>query len=254
MSLTDELNKPEYQSGSNAERFALLKSKTIPTVGRIEQGQLKVLEAMIAKGLWRDKMERVKSEATATLANQEATTTEKQLANIKLQVVAGFHEAISEAKLANKAPFEAGGHTLNMSDPMVQQTFGAAQMAGIQLITSTEAAQVMALATYQKPLWPAVTFRDVVAHFEPTLVSDTWSDPLDIQASPQIEIKLNEDAPEPTYLVFQMSKDGTHWAAAGAVHGLNKTGVYIGSIPSYGGARLIRWRGEYALNVSVMGF
>lgn len=254
MSLTDELNKPEYQSGSYAERFALLKSKTGAAVGRIEQGNLKTLEAMIASGLWRDKMERIKAEANATLANQDAPAPDKQLATIKLQVVAGFHEAISEAKLANKAPFEAGGHTVNMGDPMVQQTFGAAQMTGIQLITPAEAVQVMALATYQKPLWPSVNLRDVVAHFTPALVSDAWSAPQDIQAYRQIEIRLNADAPEQTYLVFQMSRDGQNWAAAGAVHGLNQAGAYIGSIPPYGGARSIRWRGEYALDVTVSGF
>ena len=35
MSLTEELNKPEYQSGSFAERFALVKSKTVPTLGQL---------------------------------------------------------------------------------------------------------------------------------------------------------------------------------------------------------------------------
>lgn len=254
MSLTEELSKPEYQTGTYQERLALLRSKTVTAVGRIEQGNLKTLEAMIAAGLWRDKMERAKSEANATLANPEATTTEKQLAGIKLQVVAGFHEAISEAKLANKAPFEAGGHTVNMSDPMVQQTFGAAQMAGIQLITATEAAQVMALATYQKQLFPSATLRDVIAHFDPALTSSEWSASQDIQAYRNIEITLNSDAPEQTYLVFQMSRDGLKWAAAGAVQGLYKSGAYIGSIPQYGGVRFIRWRGEYTLDVTVEGF
>jgi len=255
MSLTDELNKPEYQSGSYADRLALLHSKTAPAVGRIEQGQLKVLEAMIAAGLWRDKMEAMKAQANATLANPDATAAEKQLAGIKLQVVAGFHEAIAESKLANKAPFEAGGHTVNMADPMVQQTFGAAQMAGINLITAAEAAKVMELATYQKPIWLGVTLRDVVAHFEPALVDvGDWVQ-VDPGDSSKLRLKLAAPTPEPTYIVVQMRENDGEWGEwfhATVHHGIQALRSYTFDIPNNRLPRQIRWRGGvYAISGTV---
>ncbi len=255
MSLTDELNKPEYQSGSHAERFALLKSKTTPTVGRIEQGNLKVLEAMIAKGLWRDKMVQLKAEAQATLADPNATAEAVQLANIKIQVVAGFNEAIAKEKLANKAPADDGGHSVNLGDPLVQQTFGAAQMAGINMLTAQEAAKVMELATFQRQLWPEATLRDVVAHFEPTLVDvGDWRE-LDPAGSTLLRLKLHEKTPEPTYIMVQMREDDGGWGEwfhLTGVHGIQALRSYTFQIPYNRLPRQIRWRGGlYAINGTV---
>ena len=250
MSLTDELNKPEYQTGTYSERLALIRSKTVAVVGRIEQGQLKVLEAMIAAGLWRDKMDALKVAANATLSNPDATIVDKQLANIKLQVVAGFHEAISEAKLANKAPFELGGHTVNMADPMVQQTFGAAQLSGVNLITAAEAAKLMELATFQRQLWPSVSLRDVVAHFEPGLINGQWHE-LEETTGKILHLQLNSRPPEVTHIVVQMQDMAGEWEHATALHGIQSVKPYSAALPYYGVPRKIRWKCEYALDATV---
>lgn len=247
--LSTELNKPEYQTGSYAERLALLRSKTAPTVGRIEQGALKVLEAIIAAGLWRDKMAKLKAEASQTLESTEATESEKQLANIKMQVVAGFHEAISEAKLANKAPADVGGHSVNMNDPKVQQTFGAAQMPGIDLVTPDEVSQVMALATFQRPLFQHVSLRDVVAHFEPALVDiGEWTE-FTAGNAHRILLKTTSALPESTVVRLEMSEshDGQHWTAwqrITPIVGIQEPGIYFQSVPFSGLQRKFRWRGE----------
>ena len=249
MSLTDELNKPEYQTGTYVERLTLLKSKTVPAIGRIEQGQLKVLEAIIAAGLWRDKMERIKAEGNSTIANSGATASEKQLAKIKLQVVAGFHEAISEAKLANKAPADQGGHSVNLSDDAVQMTFTAAQMEGIQLITPAEVAQVMALATYQKQLFPNAILHDVIAHFEPDLVNvGEWIEVGNV-ASSRIQLRITEPVPEDEAVRIEMaeSDDGIDWTEFKRVnhfYGVKGKGFYFANIPNNGLQRKIRVRGE----------
>ena len=255
MNLSDELNKPEYQAGTFLEKLALLHSKMQTVVGRIEQGQLKNLEAIIASGLWRDKMDRLKSEAVATLASESAAAQDKQLANIKLQVVAGFHEAIAEAKLANKAPPEQGGHSVNMADPKVLQTFGAAQLPGINLITPAEVSQVMALATYQRQTWPDVRLRDVIAHFNPALVNPgNWNE-FNPQDARRLRFKLLSPTPEPTGIVVEMSEDDGEWSEwfhATSLNGIYAIRSYTFDIPHNGLPRKIRWRGTaYAVNGSM---
>jgi hypothetical protein len=250
MSITTELNKPEYQLITNAERLTLLLSKTAPTVGRIEQGQLKVLEAIIAGGLWRDKMDRLKAEGVATLADPDATAEQKQLARIKLQVVAGFHEAISEAKLANKAPAVAGGHSVNMNDPMVQQTFGAAQLPGIELVTSYEVTEVMKLATFERQLFPEATLKDVIAHFDPGMLDGQWHE-IEETNGQFFHLQLNSRPPEMTHIVVQMQDLGGEWEHATALHGIQSLKPYSTALPYYGVVRKLRWRCDYLLDATV---
>lgn len=258
MSLTDELIKPEYQSGSYAERLALLHSKTAPVVGRIEQGNLKSLEAIIAAGLWRDKMDELKQSAKLTLADSNSTVEEKQLAQVKLQVVAGFDEAIPKEKLANKAPASLGGHSVNLNDPMVIQTFNAAQLPGIGLLTPTEVQQVLALATYNQPLWLHITVRDVVAHFEPEkVILDDWIE-LDYQGS-RLSLTVHQPLPAKSLIRIESSEsmDGQHWSRWTRVshfYDVDEPGVYFASLPNSPLRRKIRWRGEeYAIDGSVVG-
>lgn len=250
---TTELNKPEYQSLSNKERLELIKSKTEEAVGRIEEGKLKLLESYIADGLWRDKMEDMKAAAKVVLADTNSTAEQKALAQTKMKIVAGFHEAISEAKLANKAPYSAGGHTINMNDPTVQLTFNAAVSVG--LISATEAAKVLNLAKYSKVVFPDVTMKDIVTHFNPELIApiDTWQ-PLTTSNS-VVNIWLKTKAPESTHIVIQHQDalpDGSlsDWRHSTAVHGVELVGEYQAAIPTKAG-RSYRWRCEYVLDVVV---
>lgn len=258
MSLSVELSKPEYQTGTYAERLSLLHSKTQSVVGRIELGNLKKLEAIIATGLWRDKMKALKDSANLTLADDNASHESKQLAQIKLQVVAGFHEAIAESKLANKAPFELGGHTINMADPDVQQTFSAAQMPGIDLITILEVQKVMQLATYQRQLFPDATLRDVVEHFEPALTDiGDWAE-LNYSGG-RLALTLTQSLPEPSLvrIVACESIDGenwTEWQKISHFYKVGKAGFYLADIPRSQLQRRIRWRGEdYKIIGTVVG-
>ena len=250
---TTELSKPEYQELSNKERLELIKSKTEEAVGRIEEGKLKLLESYIADGLWRDKMEDMKAAAKAVLADTNSTAEQKALAQTKMKIVAGFHEAISEAKLANKAPFSVGGHTINMNDPTVQLTFNAAVSVG--LISAAEATKVMSLAKYNKVMFPEVAMKDIVAHFNPELIApaDTWQ-PL-ATSSGFVNIWLKTKSPESTHIVIQhqdtLPDDSlSDWRHSTAVHGIELVGEYQAAVPTKAG-RKYRWRCEYMLDAVV---
>lgn len=247
-----EFSKPEYVDLSNVERLALVKSKTIQKLGWIEEGNLKRLEAIIAKGLWRDKMSDMKIAARSVLDNPESTTQEKSLATAKLTVVAGFHEAISEAKLANKAPRTVGGHSVNLNDTEVYSTFIYAKALG--LVSQEEVTQVEALATYDKQLFPDVTMKDVVAHFNPELIGGEWHE-LPETMSIWFILKLATKAPEMTHIVIQ-AKDNyngseSDWYHCTALHGVELAREYKAALPSNGYCRKLRWKCEYNLDCVV---
>jgi hypothetical protein len=246
MNLSAELSKPEYQTGTYAERLALLRSKVTPTIGRIQTGNLKNLEAIIASGLWRDKMADMREQARAVMSDSSSTQAQKDQAQLKLRVVAGFHEAISEAKIANKADPEQGGHSINMDDPTVQLNFAAAQHPSVGLITAAEAAQVMALATYSKPAWPDATIRDIVGHFNPALLTaDEWT-VVDPAAARKLRLRLHAAPPEATSIVVQMRElddEWSDWFHVTSVHGVEQVRGYIFDVPSNGLPRQFRWKG-----------
>lgn len=251
MTLQQELAKPEYQALSNPERLALLKSKSVKATGRIEESKLKGLESIIAKNLWRDKMDDMKARAKAVLADAAFTAAEKSLANTQLIVLSGFHEAISEAKLANKAPYAAGGHSINLGDAEVYATFQAAKSVG--LLSDAEVNAVLALATYDKPLFPDVTLHDVIAICNPELIDGTWHDLGEVSAR-QLIIKLKQKAPEQTHVLIQsrdVFADGVYgdWRHNTACH-LESSGVYICKIRAES-RQEVRWSCAYALDVEV---
>jgi hypothetical protein len=248
MTLQEEFSSAEYNNLSNKERLELVKSKTTRVVGRIEQGKLKVLEAIIANGLWRDKMEDMKANAKLVLVDTASTAEQKALANLKMKIVAGFHEAISEAKMANKASFELGGHTINMNDASVSQTFNAAATVG--LITSTETAQVLELAKYDKQSFPDVTFKDVISYFNPELLSDEWFE-TEVTDSRLFTVRLNSKAPEQTYILIQWQDGIGDWYHATALHGIEAVKSYKAQLPYDGESRKLRWRCAYALDCVV---
>ncbi len=250
MNRTEELNKPEYQTGTYAERWALLKSKTVPTLGQLKTGNLKHLETMIVDGLWRDKVEALKQAAYLVINDPSATEEAKALALKKAQVAAGFHEALSEAKLARKEEPPAG-HSINFADEKIQEFFQAAQHPAIALITPAEVKRLKELATWDKPLDPDVTLRDVVAHFQPDLVDvGDWRE-LDPADSRTLRLKLTAATPGLTYIVVQMQEnDGvwSDWYHATALHGIQQQRSYTFEVPYNGLPRRMRWRGgEYRI-------
>lgn len=248
-----EFSKPEYVDISNADRLSLVKSKTIQKLGWIEEGNLKRLEAIVAKGLWRDKMSDMKIAAKAVLDNPASTVPEKSLATAKLTVVAGFHEAISEAKLANKAPRSVGGHSVNLNDVEVYSTFIYAKALG--LITQDEVTQVEALATYDKQLFPDATIKDVISYFNPELISDVWYE-TDFTTSNYINFKLNSNAPTNCHVLFEMQEQYdddslSEWFRATSLHNVFASRSYRVNIPYNGYRRRLRWKCEYNLDCVV---
>jgi hypothetical protein len=248
MDLSAELSKPEYQTGTYAERLALLRSKATPTVGHIDTGNLKLLEALIAKGLWRDKMADMKASARAVLSDPASTAAQQQVAQMQLQVVAGFHEAIAEAKMANKAP-RPDGHSINLADVDVQTTFAAAQHPSIKLITPAEANRVIELATWQKPSFPDATLYDVVSFFDSDAVDvGDWQEVTQLHTH-KLMLTLSNELPEASPVAVEMceSHDGQTWTSWKRVKSfiVKEPGVYFQDIPFNGLQRKIRWRGGF---------
>lgn len=252
MSLTEELNKPEYQSGSYAERFALLKSKTVPTLGQLKTGNLKHLETMIVDGLWRDKVEALKTAAYLVLDDVNAAPEAKALAFKKAQVAAGFHEALAEAKLARKEEPPVG-HSINFADDKINEFFTGAQHPAIALLTPAEVARLKELATWDKPLFAEATLRDIVAHFEPELIDGQWHE-LPATSRRAFTVDLLEDLPEATAIVVQYKEiyEGREsaWRHATSLM-VHEHGIYRADTPYNGYERRFQWRCEYALAGSV---
>lgn len=248
MSLQIELAKPEYQVGTYAERYALLMSKTEQVYGRIQQDNLKVVEAMIVKGMWRSRMETLKNSAESVIANVTSTEVEKSQAKIVLQVVAGFHESISEAKMANKADPALGGHSINLGDALVMQTFQAASLPFVQMLTPEETVELLQLATYIRQIWKGTALKDVVAFFEPALTDlGDWSELNYIGG--KLSLNLLQSTPELTMIRIEVSEsiDGqtwTEWRRVAHFYNVHQAGLYLIEIPYTQFQRKIRWRGE----------
>lgn len=248
-----EFAKDEYKDLSNEQRLELILSKTTPKLGWIDEGNLKRLEAVIAKGLWRDKMEDMKKAAKDVLDSPLSTPTQKATATAQLTVVAGFHEAISEAKLANKAPRNSGGHSVNLNDAEVYATFVYAKTLG--LITQAEVDQVLALATYNRQTYPDTTIKDVISYFNPELINTEWYE-TDFTTSNYLTLKLNSPAPTNCHIVFQMQEqyeDGStsDYFPATSLHGVQDTRMYKVDVPYNGYRRKFRWYCDYKLDVTL---
>lgn len=199
-----------------------LLQQTEPAIGKIQGSQLKLLQSFIGG---------------TGLRNRLASATPEQAA-----AAAAVTEAIQPAYLARE-----DSYSINLADPQVAQLLTDAVSAGI--LTAPERAYLVQLATYQKPLWPQVTLRDVVAHFEPGLIDvGEWSE-LTPNDSRRLMLQTTAPAPESTVVRLEMceSHDGLHWTAwqrITPIVGVFEAGVYYQSIPFNGLQRKIRWRGE----------
>lgn len=223
MSLSEALEAMRGQPYNQI--LTALRQQTEPAIGKIQGGQLKLLQSFIG--------------ATG-LRNRLAIATSEQAA-----AAASVTEAIQPAYLAME-----DSYSINLADPQVAQLLTDAVNAGV--LTAGEKAYLVQLATYQKPLWPQVTLRDVVGYFEPSLVdAGDWTE-LDPGQSRQLRLKLTEATPEPTYIVVQMQENDGEWSEwyhATAMHGIHLLRPYTFAVPNNGLPRRMRWRGgEYRIN------
>lgn len=220
--LSAELNKPEYQTGTYAERLALLKSKTEPALGKIRKDKIKLLQAFIGATQLRDRL------AAATETQQAAA--------------ASVAEAIQPAYLAAEETF-----SINLADPQVAGLLTNAVSVG--LLTPQEENYLISLATYQRELWPDVTLREVVERFEPELTDiGDWTE--FSYSGGKLALTLTQALPEPSLVRIEAceSVDGQNWTAWQRVshfYNVCDAGLYLAEIPRSQLQRKIRWRGEY---------
>lgn len=206
-----------------------LLQQTEPAIGKIQGSQLKLLQSFIGG---------------TGLRNRLASATPEQAA-----AAAAVTEAIQPAYLARE-----DSYSINLADPEVAQLLTDAVSAGI--LTASERAYLVQLATYQKPLWPQVTLRDVVGHFEPSLVNfGDWTE-LEETNGRSFTLRLISAAPEQTHIVIQMQDlygegEVSDWYHATALHGIECAREYRAPLPHNGYPRKLRWKCEYVLNARV---
>ncbi len=227
MTLSGELSKPEYQVGTYHERLALLHSKTESVVGKIAYGNTLHLVSMLARGLRR----RIDECTNQVLKD-------------------AWSEALNPSYLGSTA------YSINVALPEIRQMLDAGLAAGV--CTADEHAFIIQLATYQRQVWPDVTLRDVVAHFDPERVDvGNWTE-LPYQGG-RLALKLQQVMPEPSLVRIEAceSVDGQNWTAwkrIGHFYDVGAAGLYLADIPRSQLQRQIRWRGEhYAVAGTVAG-
>lgn len=219
MTLTEELNKPEYLPLTHQERFELVKSKTVATVGKIAYGNTLHLVSMLARGM-RSKIESC------------------QVPELKN----AWSEALNPAYLASPA------YSINVALPEIRTMLEAGVAAGI--CSTEERDFIINLATYQKVLFPEVTLRDVVAHFNPEMIDGQWRE-IAATDKQSLTLQLKTRTPEVTHILVQMQDLSGEWEHATALHGIQSAKPYYAPLPYHGQPRLIRWRCDYVLNGQV---
>lgn len=217
MSLSLELSKTEYQTGTYAERLTLLHSKTESVVGKISYANTLHLISMLARGL------RARIDSCAVV-----------------ELKAAWNEALHPAYLA------APSYSINVGLPEIRMMLDAGLSAGI--CTQDEYDFIVSIATYQRQLFPDATLRDLVAHFDPAAVDvGEWSE-FEYQGG-RLALTLAQSLPELSLVRIETceSVDGQNWTAWQRVshfYNVSEAGLYLTEIPRSQLQRRIRWRGE----------
>jgi len=219
VNLSAELSKQEYQALSNAERLALLLSKTERVVGKIAYGNTLHLVSMLARGL------RARIEACQVPA-----------------LKAAWSEALQPAYLASPA------YSINVALPEIRGMLTAGLQAGV--CTQAEHDFIIELASYDKQLFADATLKGVVNHFNPGLIDGAWHE-LPENASRQLNLKLNAKPPEQTHVVIQWQDSVGDLYHATALHGVEAVKTYYVQLPYDGEPRKLRWRCDYNLDCVV---
>lgn len=222
MTLQQELAKPEYQALSNAERLALLKSKSERVVGKIAYGNTLHLVSMLARGL-RKRID------TCLMPDLKYA----------------WNEALQPAYLSSPS------YSINVALPEIRSMLDSGKAAGI--CTQAEYDFIIELASYDKPLFPDVTLHDVIAICNPELIDGTWHDLGEVPAD-RLIIKLKQKAPEQTHILVQsrdVFADGIYgdWRHNTACY-VESSGVYICKIRSES-RQEVRWSCAYNLDVEI---
>lgn len=138
----------------------------------------------------------------------------------------------------------------NLADPVVVQLLDVGVSAG--LIDVNERLWFYAISTKQVSSYPAITLRDVVAHFEPELVEiGEWT--VLTPATTRLMLSLTQELPELAAVRIEqrVSHDGIHWTNWERITPIivKDAGIYYHTISANSMQRQIRWRGEqYKIN------
>lgn len=223
MSVTLELSKPEYELLPNQERLNLIKSKTERVVGKIHNGATLHLVSMLARGL----REKINNCQVPTLRN-------------------AWQEALQPAYLASAS------YSINVALPEIRGMLDAGLAAGV--CTQSEYDFIVNLASYDKPLFPDVSIKDIISHFNPELINYTEFE-TDFTTSNYITFKLNTPAPTNCHIVFQMQEQYedslSDWFHATALHSVESAREYKVAVPFNGYPRKFKWKCEYTLDCTV---
>lgn len=136
----------------------------------------------------------------------------------------------------------------NLADPLVAQLLDAGVEAG--LVDVNERLWFYGIATKQVPKYPELTMETIVAYLDSSKMDGEWHE-LPETLARRFKVDLHSDAPGPTYIVVQMSQEGSPWFHATAIHGIHKARPYFGDVPLYGVPRKFRWKCVYALDATV---
>lgn len=200
MTLIDEVSKPEYAGKTHQEVFDALKSKTESVVGKIAYGNTLHLVSMLARGL-------------------RARINACQIPALKM----AWDEALQPAYLASPA------YSINVALPEIRAMLDNGVAAG--LCTQQEHDFIIQLATYQKPVFPDVILKDIIAIKAPELLSDgSYVDVVGVGGT--ILLNLSTTFPEPTNIRVEVreSHDGinfTHWRRVTHFYNVKDAGTYF---------------------------
>lgn len=200
MTLTDEVSKPEYVGKTHQEVFDIVKNKTESVIGKIAYGNTLHLVSMLARGL-------------------RARINACQIPALKM----AWDEALQPAYLASPA------YSINVALPEIRAMLDNGVVAG--LCTQQEHDFIVQLATYQKPAFPDVILKDIIAIKAPELLSDgSYVDVAGVGGT--ILLNLSTTFPEPTNIRVEVreSHDGinfTHWRRVTHFYNVKDAGTYF---------------------------
>lgn len=200
MTLIDEVSKPEYVGKTHQEVFDIVKNKTESVIGKIAYGNTLHLVSMLARGL-------------------RARINACQIPALKM----AWDEALQPAYLASPA------YSINVALPEIRAMLDNGVVAG--LCTQQEHDFIVQLATYQKPVFPDVILKDIIAIKAPELLSDgSYVDVAGVGGT--ILLNLSTTFPEPTNIRVEVreSHDGinfTHWRRVTHFYNVKDAGTYF---------------------------
>lgn len=200
MTLIDEVSKPEYVDKTHQEVFDIVKNKTESVIGKIAYGNTLHLVSMLARGL-------------------RARINACQIPALKM----AWDEALQPAYLASPV------YSINVALPEIRAMLDNGVVAG--LCTQQEHDFIVQLATYQKPVFPDVILKDIIAIKAPELLSDgSYVDVAGVGGT--ILLNLSTTFPEPTNIRVEVreSHDGinfTHWRRVTHFYNVKDAGTYF---------------------------